>query len=592
MKRTNILLAFALLLSAGAAQATTISGRVTDERGQGVADVRIRFVVVATGEKRNYANDRTDALGFYSIIVDPDVFDVYYKPPTAAKLAAHIERNVNLTVDQAIDVTLRDGWYVEGTVLRSDTGGPAVNINLDAYDLSTGEKMYTPNDLTDLNGHYSILLARGVYRIDYDGPAPALPTDPAQLAPTSRREISVPGGIDLVLAQVTMHPGFHVTGQVFDAKGVPVVDADLDFFLAGTTTKVFSKREHTDASGGFDAVQEAAVYDVVIQPPLGHISATRELKGIDVAADTDLGTQFLDDGMNVGGFAKDPAGRALWEVKLVFSDSTTGGTVPASRSRTDVAGRHDVRVPAGTYDITFQPRHERLLADTTLVGVGVPFDQELGDTVLDARDTDGDAVPDLDDLCPATADPGQSDGDGDGVGDACDLCPAFADPRQVDNDRDGVGNACDADDDKDGSADTADGDDDGDGLADAADNCPGLANPSQRDLDGDGQGDACDPDDGIVEFLRPAGSGDLLAFRPETGATAYNVYRQQAEWLSSINFGICNGRELPVPFYRDTESPLPGRAFTYLVTALLPAGEGSLGVESSGAERPNLRTCP
>jgi cytosine/adenosine deaminase-related metal-dependent hydrolase len=39
------------------------------------------------------------------------------------------------------------------------------------------------------------------------------------------------------------------------------------------------------------------------------------------------------------------------------------------------------------------------------------------------RDTDGDGVPDLADLCPRVSDPQQLDSDGDGNGDACDACP-------------------------------------------------------------------------------------------------------------------------------------------------------------------------
>lgn len=74
-------------------------------------------------------------------------------------------------------------------------------------------------------------------------------------------------------------------------------------------------------------------------------------------------------------------------------------------------------------------------------------------------DTDGDAVPDPLDNCPATSNPDQADRDGDGVGDACDT---FDDA-------------------------------DGDGVADDDDNCPLVSNPDQADADGDGVGDACDP---------------------------------------------------------------------------------------------------
>lgn len=58
-------------------------------------------------------------------------------------------------------------------------------------------------------------------------------------------------------------------------------------------------------------------------------------------------------------------------------------------------------------------------------------------------DTDGDGVPDAEDVCPGVPDPAQTDGDADGRGDVCDGCPAVADPAQADADADGAGDACD-----------------------------------------------------------------------------------------------------------------------------------------------------
>lgn len=90
-----------------------------------------------------------------------------------------------------------------------------------------------------------------------------------------------------------------------------------------------------------------------------------------------------------------------------------------------------------------------------------------------ALDQDFDGLANLDDNCPHTANPNQSDGDGDGIGDACESCEGSAD------------------------------DSDDDGVQDACDNCPEDPNPLvtipnqpmemwQPDGDGDGLGDACD----------------------------------------------------------------------------------------------------
>jgi RHS repeat-associated protein len=81
-------------------------------------------------------------------------------------------------------------------------------------------------------------------------------------------------------------------------------------------------------------------------------------------------------------------------------------------------------------------------------------------------DRDGDGVPDVNDNCPNTPNPGQQDSDNDGRGDVCDNCPTASNPDQRNSDDDGLGDVCD--------------------------NCPTVSNPDQQDSDGDGVGDACE----------------------------------------------------------------------------------------------------
>ncbi len=59
-----------------------------------------------------------------------------------------------------------------------------------------------------------------------------------------------------------------------------------------------------------------------------------------------------------------------------------------------------------------------------------------------SRDTDTDAIFDIDDNCPRLSNPGQADRDHDGRGDACDNCPDAPNPGQEDSDGNGTGDAC------------------------------------------------------------------------------------------------------------------------------------------------------
>jgi len=130
------------------------------------------------------------------------------------------------------------------------------------------------------------------------------------------------------------------------------------------------------------------------------------------------------------------------------------------------------------------------------------------------KDTDGDGVPDIDDLCPEVPGPkenhgcpAQTDKDGDGVPDTLDRCPDVPGPKEnfgcpwPDTDGDGIP-------DKDDKCPTEPGpkenqgcpdrDTDGDGLIDRLDQCPLVPGPAENagcpwaDRDGDGVPDKDD----------------------------------------------------------------------------------------------------
>ena len=157
---------------------------------------------------------------------------------------------------------------------------------------------------------------------------------------------------------------------------------------------------------------------------------------------------------------------------------------------------------AQTPSPTIPGRHLQIFRDNTGVGDDGFL---LRVTLVEVTDSDGDGVPDEEDICPGFDD--NIDSDGDTVPDGCDACPFDAD-----NDADMDGFCADVDvcpggdDNQNMDGDTlpdfCDGcpldpenDADGDGLCESDDNCPTVFNDDQTDTDGDLEGDACDLDD-------------------------------------------------------------------------------------------------
>jgi hypothetical protein len=143
---------------------------------------------------------------------------------------------------------------------------------------------------------------------------------------------------------------------------------------------------------------------------------------------------------------------------------------------------------------------------------------------------------------------------------------------------------------------------DGDGVVDPADNCPGVSNPGQADTDTDGVGNDCDcapanssvftaPGDFGGPRLGERGDHDLLEWCSDElkvgPGTSYDVLRGSVDELpvGGVPPDTCLHDNLTSPTTTDTEIPLAGRAFFYLVRGTNACGVGTWGFQSDGAER-------
>lgn len=206
------------------------------------------------------------------------------------------------------------------------------------------------------------------------------------------------------------------------------------------------------------------------------------------------------------------------------------------------------------------------------------------------------------------------DPDIDGVCEDVDNCPGITNPAQTDTDSDGAGNHCDP-----CPFDPLD-DGDSDGHCGDVDNCPEEPNPGQADGDSDGLGDICDPapgdpdadDDGVIDSLDCApfvigvsqapeaigislrvvkeGATKLVWTRGYQGHTS-NVYRVEATTQPPMELFNCFIAESPQTEKEDTDPPVAGEIYYYLVTARNSCGDSSAGTNGSGGTRSAWTPC-
>lgn len=150
-------------------------------------------------------------------------------------------------------------------------------------------------------------------------------------------------------------------------------------------------------------------------------------------------------------------------------------------------------------------------------GDGIPDDEDICPGGDDNIDGDEDGIPDFCDVCPL--DP-ENDADGDGLCSDKDNCPLIANGDQINTDEDNMGDACDTD-------------DDNDNHLDEEDNCQYDYNPDQADYDNDSEGDVCDKDDDNDEI--PDATDQCLSTNPgeivnETGCSITDLVPCNNPW--------------------------------------------------------------
>ncbi|MEE8417838.1 MAG: carboxypeptidase-like regulatory domain-containing protein, partial [candidate division Zixibacteria bacterium] len=365
------------LVSEAGSQIPCVFGFVLDQNQNPVVDADLDFDNVITGERINTPGDNTDSDGYYIVCVLPAIYNISYAPPAGTNLLGRRFLNVDLTSGQAMElnVTLDYGVVISGTV-TDPSGNPVGGVDLDADDLASGARIYTPDDNTDsTNGAYWIVVPPADYRLRFQPPAGS------RWVGLQMDSVGVPSDrtIDVVLSA-----GNLLSGTVTDNIGRGLADISVDLRDQATGEKLYVANNKTDTSGAYNVAVLSGLYRLRFEPPFGSRVVGAVLDSFAIENDV-VRNQVLESGWLFSVFVHDSTGAPIPGADLDFIQESTGMKIFTPHDKTDSDGFKTVAVLQDTYTVRLQPPPGSFYERRVLTGVSIASDTTFDFTL---RETD------------------------------------------------------------------------------------------------------------------------------------------------------------------------------------------------------------
>jgi hypothetical protein len=148
----------------------SFSGKTVNPTGQPVPDVDLDFVIAATQIEIPTAHDNANVSGDFDVQVEPEIYDVQFRPPFASGFAPVVLESISVTSDLGVGlVPLPIGRSLTGTVTDGGTPVPGCRVTLEIA--GTGLGAYTFGNRTDASGAFAIRQVPGIYDVTVSPPA-------------------------------------------------------------------------------------------------------------------------------------------------------------------------------------------------------------------------------------------------------------------------------------------------------------------------------------------------------------------------------------------------------------------------------------
>lgn len=351
-----------------------ISGSVVDSLDQPIVNADLDFINSSTGELAVTPADNTDNSGEFLVLIPNGFFDIQVEPLFANGLVPLEVLSVPIYKDSSMDFVLSPGVILSGTV-SGPARAPVPDVDIDVIRTATGAKIFTPQDNTDENGQYQLLVNPGMYDIVAKPPvatrlAPAM-TDSVTVNSATVVNFSVPGG-------------FLVTGNVKNGNFAAVQNVDIDAKVVPSGQNVFLVGDNSDAAGNFGVVMVGGTYRIEIEPPFSRRLTAEITNSLLISGDVNLNF-VLDTGILINGTVTDSAFVPVANVDVSAIINSGGDTVFTPLDNTGLSGTYQILVPPGLCKLVYIPEPPAAINDTVeLTNVNI-----VRDTTINASFSSG-----------------------------------------------------------------------------------------------------------------------------------------------------------------------------------------------------------
>ena len=345
-----------------------LSGNVMDSLGALILtkDIDLNVEDALSGLPEFTPNDNSRSDGHYEVIITPGLKTLTFAPQTVGTTHAAVSfRNVNITSDMTLHVTMPAGVIVTGTV-RDASGNPVAGADFDFDSSASKVRIPTPSDNTANDGTYLITVPRGTYDITVE------PVVTDRLV--AKRVFAVPINRDTTI-NWTLQSGWSLSGTVAGPGGA-VNNCDLDVVDSVTLGKLVTPGDKTNSSGFYEVIVPTGIYDLDYAPPVSTRLAAVIRKNVHIVGDVVVNVS-VPPGVLLDGTVRSSSNAVVADADIDVFDAVTKATVPVGGDKTNFNGYYGMVLVPDAYDFEFEPPKARRLQAKKITNVSVIADQTM-----------------------------------------------------------------------------------------------------------------------------------------------------------------------------------------------------------------------